>query len=101
MCKYDGETSWGSLLAGMAVGAAIGTAVGMLYAPKPGKELRADINVRMEELKARMDEMACEVTEMAKTRLTETREDIAQAVEAGRLAASERLASLKIETNIE
>ncbi|MEI7834437.1 MAG: YtxH domain-containing protein [bacterium] len=102
MCNNnDDSTSVGSLLAGIVVGAAIGTVVGMLYAPKPGKELRADINVRLEELKARMDEVAGEVTELAKTRIAETREDIAQAVEAGRLAASERLASLKKETNTE
>ncbi len=101
MCNNEGPTSWGSVMAGIVVGAVVGTAVGMLYAPKPGKELRADINVRLEELKARMDEVAGEVTEMAKTRLTETREDIAQAVEAGRIAASERMASLKKETNIE
>lgn len=102
MCNNNQDsTSWGSLLAGMIMGAAIGTAVGILYAPKPGVELRADINVRLEELKARMDEIASEVSEQAKTRLSETREDLTQAIEAGRLAASERMASLKKEAHIE
>ncbi len=102
MCNNNHDsTSWGSLLAGMVVGAAIGTAVGLLYAPKPGVELRADINARLEELKARMDEIASEVSEQAKTRLSETREDLTQAIEAGRQAASERMASLKKEAHIE
>ena len=41
----------GKFLAGTAIGAAIGAVLGLLFAPKSGKELRKDIVEKAEEMK--------------------------------------------------
>ena len=41
------------LLAGVGIGAIIGAAAGMLFAPKAGHELRGDITEKVKELKSK------------------------------------------------
>ncbi len=44
------------LLAGVGLGALIGAAAGLLFAPKSGNELRDDIGGRFKELRGKTDE---------------------------------------------
>jgi len=58
-----------SFAIGFLVGAAIGVTVGFLYAPRPGKETRAMIKQKAEEVKEKVGEVA----EKAKEAATEAR----------------------------
>ena len=44
------------MLAGVGLGAIIGAAAGLLFAPKPGNELRDELNDRLKELKGKTEE---------------------------------------------
>lgn len=44
------------LLAGFGLGAIVGAAAGLLFAPKEGKELRGEIGTRVKELKDKSQE---------------------------------------------
>jgi gas vesicle protein len=48
------------LLAGVGLGAIIGAAAGLLFAPKPGSELREDIGDKFKELKGKTNEWVAE-----------------------------------------
>lgn len=48
------------LLAGVGLGAIIGAAAGLLFAPKPGTELRHDIGDKFKELKGKTSEWVAE-----------------------------------------
>jgi gas vesicle protein len=48
------------LLAGVGLGAIIGAAAGLLFAPKPGTELRQDIGDKFKELKGKTTEWVSE-----------------------------------------
>jgi gas vesicle protein len=48
------------LLAGVGLGAIIGAAAGLLFAPKPGTELRQDIGDKFKELKGKTNEWVAE-----------------------------------------
>ena len=48
------------LLAGVGLGAIIGAAAGLLFAPKPGSELRHDIGDKFKELKGKTTEWVAE-----------------------------------------
>lgn len=48
------------LLAGVGLGAIIGAAAGLLFAPKPGSELRSDIGEKFSELKGKTTEWVAE-----------------------------------------
>jgi hypothetical protein len=66
----------GSLLVGIALGAAVGAVAALLYAPKPGKETRDDLVERLDEVKANIEETARAFSESAKTKIAETRSDL-------------------------
>ena len=88
------STSWGSMLAGLLIGTAVGVGVSLLYAPKPGKEMRDELSQRLDELKERIDETAREIAATAKTRLDEVRTDLAKAVDEARTTAAEHAGEL-------
>lgn len=48
------------LLAGVGLGAIIGAAAGMLFAPKAGEELRSELNDKLKEIKNKTDEWVAE-----------------------------------------
>ncbi|HVT14293.1 MAG TPA: YtxH domain-containing protein [Fimbriimonadaceae bacterium] len=48
------------LLAGVGLGAIIGAAAGLLFAPKPGSELRQDIGDKFKEIKGKTSEWVAE-----------------------------------------
>jgi gas vesicle protein len=55
------RTSIGPLAIGFAVGAVIGAALGMLYAPKPGRETRAQIKEKASEIIEKAKDKAAEI----------------------------------------
>jgi gas vesicle protein len=48
------------MLAGVGLGAIIGAAAGLLFAPKAGEDLREDLNDKFKELKGKTDEWVAE-----------------------------------------
>lgn len=48
------------MLAGVGLGAIIGAAAGLLFAPKAGDEIRDDLSDKFKELKAKTDEWISE-----------------------------------------
>ncbi len=62
------------LLAGVGLGAIIGAAAGMLFAPKAGTETREDLNEKLNELKAKTDEWIKE--QKAKRAVTDAPEEL-------------------------
>jgi len=48
------------MLAGVGLGALIGAAAGLLFAPKPGSEIREDIADKFRELKGKTEEWISE-----------------------------------------
>ncbi len=48
------------LLAGVGLGAIIGAAAGILFAPKAGDELRSELNEKIKEIKAKTEEWVAE-----------------------------------------
>ena len=84
----------GSLIAGLLIGAAIGAALSLLYAPKSGRELRADIAGQLDELKDTVDHTARQVAQATKERLVEMKSDLTAAIESARATAAEHAAEL-------
>mgnify|MGYP001466656231 CR=1 FL=1 len=93
--------SLGSLTAGVLVGFAIGAALSLLYAPKPGKELRRDIVDKLDDLKDYVDHTAQQVAQSAQERLAEMKNDLAIAVEGARQTAAEHAAELSRRVEME
>ena len=63
-----------SFTIGFIFGAAVGVAIGFLYAPKPGKETRELLKEKAEKTR----ETVSEVTEKAKETAAETRQKVEQ-----------------------
>ena len=93
--------SCGSFFAGMLVGIIIGGTLSLLYAPKPGKELRDDIGRKLEELKDYVDQTTQQVAQVAKERFAEMKSDMATAIEAARATAAEHAAELSHHAEME
>jgi gas vesicle protein len=51
------------MFAGIGLGALIGAAFGMLFAPKPGAELREDLGTKFEDLRGKFQELSSDVTQ--------------------------------------
>ena len=62
------------LLAGVGLGAIIGAAAGLLFAPKKGDEIRDDLAERFKELKGKTDEWITE--QKAKRKSPEALEEV-------------------------
>jgi gas vesicle protein len=57
MSKHEDESSvMLYMLAGVGLGAIIGAAAGLLFAPKAGSEIREDLADRLKELKGKSEE---------------------------------------------
>lgn len=95
------SASVGSMLTGFVIGAVAGAVASLFYAPKPGKELREDLMVRLDDLRERIDETAKAVAESTKEKLAEAKSDFNQAVGAGRAAAKTRAEELRRQAGIE
>lgn len=60
MDNRDDKNGMIYLLAGVGLGALIGVAAGMLFAPKAGKETREELGEKMKELKDKTEEWLAE-----------------------------------------
>jgi len=69
MANRDDSSALIYLLAGVGLGAIIGAAAGVLFAPKPGGELRGDLNEKFKDLKSKTEEWVAE--QKAKTKQLE------------------------------
>ena len=57
------KESGGGLLTGLLVGGVIGVGLGLLYAPRPGRETREMIRQRAENVKSRAEELGDDLKE--------------------------------------
>lgn len=87
----DAPPVWVSVAAGAAVGLAVGGALALLFAPKPGSELRAELGERVDDLRDRaertmdtLQESAADLIVRSRTTLEETRENLVRSIEAGK-----------------
>ena len=62
------------MLAGVGLGALIGAAAGLLFAPKPGAEMREDLAEKFKELKGKTEEWISE--QRAKRGVSEALEEV-------------------------
>jgi gas vesicle protein len=62
-----GNRSWGNLGMGFLLGAVVGVAIGMLYAPRTGTETRHMIADKADEVKEKVNEAVEMVKEKAST----------------------------------
>jgi gas vesicle protein len=69
MSNRDDSNALIYLLAGVGLGAIIGAAAGVLFAPKSGDELRGELNEKLKELKGKTEEWVAE--QKAKTKQLE------------------------------
>ena len=76
--------SGSSFIIGLVFGAAIGAAIGFLYAPRPGTETRAMLKEKAE----KAAEMAREAAEKAREAAAETRERIEEKLSRKKAAES-------------
>lgn len=95
------STSWSSLLIGVTIGAVIGAAAALLYAPKSGQETREDLLQRIDEMKERIDDTSRQLAQLAREKVQEAKSDLGQAVEAGREAAKARAEELRRQVGME
>lgn len=73
-----------SFVLGLMVGGVLGTIVGIMIAPKPGSETRAELIERSDAWRLRAEEMAAMVRDQMGPAVDEVRERVTPAVEAMR-----------------
>lgn len=74
MAQHDNGGGMNGLLVGFIMGAAIGTTLGLLYAPKSGRETRMMIRDKYQDWRERAGDMASTAREKAGEFATATRE---------------------------
>ncbi|MBC8103532.1 MAG: YtxH domain-containing protein [Cytophagales bacterium] len=86
----DGHV-WGSILAGAVIGVVVGGGLALLFAPKAGPALRADLGGAVDDLKDKaeqvIDDLQASTSDLvtrSRTILDQTRENLARSVEAGK-----------------
>jgi gas vesicle protein len=82
---------WGSILAGAVIGLVVGGGFALLFAPKAGPDLRADLGDAVDDLKDKaeqvIDDIQASTTDLvtrSRSILEQTRENLARSVEAGK-----------------
>ncbi len=85
-----------NVLAGVGLGALVGAAVALLFAPKTGNEMREDVRHTLDDLKSKAERVAGDLVSRAeelaakgKDIVEEASARIKEAVEAGREAVSQ------------
>lgn len=85
--QYDEDEDgavWTSVAAGVVIGVAVGGILGLLFAPKPGRELREDLKDRAEQAFDDLQNAAGELSDRTRDIASRTRENLAHSLEAGR-----------------
>ncbi len=62
----ENESDWSPFLRGLMIGSFLGALAGVLFAPKPGKELRAEIKAKGDEVLKDAQEIYDEASRKAK-----------------------------------
>ncbi|MGC4044925.1 MAG: YtxH domain-containing protein [Armatimonas sp.] len=86
--EENGGHDWQALLAGTVIGLALGGALGLLFAPKAGNELRGDLRDKAEESLDNLRETSAELSARVKDLASRTKDNLAASVEAGKDAYS-------------
>ncbi len=86
-----------SVLAGIGLGAIIGAAAGLLFAPKTGTETRDDLKKAAEDLKSRAEDVVGDLStsvddlvQKSKTLVDTTKAKVHDAIEQGKQAMAEK-----------
>lgn len=86
-----------NVLAGIGLGAIIGAAAGLLFAPKSGTETREDLMKAADELKVKAEGVVGELStsvddlmQKSKDLIDTTKTKVAQAIESGKQAMAEK-----------
>jgi gas vesicle protein len=86
-----------SVLAGIGLGAIIGAAAGLLFAPKTGGETREDIKKAADDLKVKAEEVVGELStsvdelvQKSRGLIDTTRSKVQEAIEQGKQAMAEK-----------
>lgn len=84
--KDDNEQGhmWAAAAAGIVIGVAVGGLLGLLFAPRPGRETREEIKDRAEQTLDELRDAAGELAERTRELADRTRENVAHSIEAGR-----------------
>jgi gas vesicle protein len=67
----ENERDWSPFLTGLMIGSFLGALAGILFAPKPGKELRAEIKAKGDEVFHEAQEVYDETSKKAKAIIDE------------------------------
>lgn len=76
MNMHDDKNALVYLLAGFGLGALVGAAAGLLFAPKPGEEIRDELGTKIKEVKHKTEHWIAE----QKSKKKQALEDIAEEV---------------------
>lgn len=79
-----------NIATGVVIGLAVGGILGLLFAPKPGAELREDLKDKTEEAMDRLQEATSDLVTRSKELAIQTKENLAHSLEAGKNAYSEK-----------
>lgn len=98
---------WGSIAAGVGIGVLVGGALALLFAPKSGTELRADLGDAVEDLKDRAEKVLDDLQDdssgwaaRSRTLLEQTRENLIRSVEAGKDAYAQKRDELSSQMDV-
>lgn len=76
MSDHDDKNAMLYMLAGVGLGAIIGAAAGMLFAPKAGTETREELGEKLKELKHKTEEWVAEKRAKANSTAKELAEEV-------------------------
>lgn len=106
MSNNDDRNTLVSVLAGIGLGAIVGAAAGLLFAPKAGLETREDLKKAAEDLKNKAEvvvaDLGTSIDDLlvkGKEVVDSTRSKVQQAVESGKQAMTEKKDELEQELN--
>lgn len=81
----DGGSAW-PIVVGVAIGLTVGGVLGILFAPKPGAELRDELKDKAEEALDDLQNATHALSERAKDLVVQTKENLSDSIEAGKTA---------------
>ena len=98
MSEQERESSFLSFLAGAGLGAILGAALALVFAPQSGEETKEDLRGAVGRAEEGAKGLATRVRESAAKLLKEKEEALARALQDGREAAAQRRRELLEET---
>ena len=93
----DNGLGLGNILAGVVIGVLVGGGLALLFAPKPGVELRGDLGDAVDDVRARAEQLIDDLQNTTQDLVTrsrsivdQTRENLVRSVDAGREAYTQK-----------